>query len=143
MERIENFLENIQWLFQIQNYDRKFSILKADDGEKKAEIHYDEEYQTIKISLYPLFFKSKLEDQRKILLHELCHTLTLPQKILFFDFIDGTKTATKDQSIFLNERETSQIENIIDGLLQGKFTYAKKAYRDFIKVKKVKKKKKK
>lgn len=140
IKRIEDFLEDIQWLFQIQNFDRKLTLLKEDDGEKKAEIIYDEEYQTIKISLYPLFFKEKLEAQRKTLLHELCHTITLPQKILFYEFIDGTKTATKDQSLFLNERETSQIENIIDGLLRGKFAYAKKAYSDFIKVKKKRKK---
>lgn len=83
-----------------------------------------------------------MEEQRKMILHELCHTITLPSKILFYDFIDGNRTATKDQSLFLNERETSQIENIIDGLLQGKFKYATKAYAKYIEVSKPKKKKK-
>lgn len=56
VKRIEEFLEGIQWLFQIQNMDRKLNLMKEDDGEKRAEIYYDEEYQTIKISLYPAFF---------------------------------------------------------------------------------------
>ena len=70
-KRIIKFLEEIDWLFSLNNFDRKIILKKEDEENKYGEIIYDEIYQTITINLYPCFFKQKLEEQRKILLHEL------------------------------------------------------------------------
>jgi len=137
-QRVINFLTDIEWLFGIQNFDRKLTFKNEDDGGKEAEVNFDEEYQRITVKIYPCFWGESLADQRKALLHELCHSITLPSKVLFWDFIDG-KATTKDHANDVNERATSQIENILDGLLRGRFKYAKRAYSEYIK--KTKKKK--
>jgi len=138
-KRITNFLDGIEWLFQIQNFERKV-ILKdndcGEDGEHTcAEIYFGERYQTIEISIYPCFFKEKLEDQRKILLHELIHTITLPLKTATYGLLDG-KFITKDEVDKLNEIETSKIENILDALLKGTKHYAKDAYSKYLNINK-------
>jgi predicted SprT family Zn-dependent metalloprotease len=133
-KHIEEFLNSIQWLFQIQNYDRK--IVVKGKSKNAAEIWFDEKYQTIEITLYNYFFEQSLESQRKILLHELCHTITIPQKDASYKMGDG-KLVTKREIDFLNEKETSIIENILDSLLQGKMKYAVEAYNNYGKTQRI------
>jgi hypothetical protein len=140
-QRVIKFLEDIEWLFAIQNFDRQLTFKKTEDGEKAAEITFDERYQNIKVKIFPCFWEEKVEDQRKILLHELCHSITLPSKTMFYHFLDGEETFTKTQADEINEKATSKIENILDGLLRGRMAYARRAYADYVKVKKKKKKK--
>lgn len=145
-KRIEKFLEEMQWLFQIQNFERKLTIAKNDEDEndekKAAEITFDETYQFIRIKIFPCFFKETLKDQRKYLLHELCHTITLPEKLLLHNMIDG-KLVTQEEIRKANEKATSQIDNILDGLLQGRMSYARKGYSNYLQIKKKKKRRKK
>jgi hypothetical protein len=142
-EKIQNFINGIQWMFQIQNFSKTIVYKEADDQdeEKLAEIYFNEPYQRIEITIYPMFFTVSEMEQRKIIIHELCHTLTLPLKSLFYFFIDGTQTTTKPQINDLVERTNCQIENIIDALLQGKMKYAKEAYKNYLTPVSVKKKK--
>lgn len=130
--RIIKFLEDMQWLFQVQNYERKLNIKKEDEDDKSAEITFNEDYQRITIKIFPCFFEQTLEEQRKALLHEFCHTITIPMNKLLVEYIDG-KSITQETARMVHERSTSQIENILDGLLRGRFSYARKAYKDFIK----------
>jgi hypothetical protein len=67
-----------------------------------------------------------------MLLHELIHTITLPQKHLATKLLDG-KLVTPDEIDRENEKETSKFENILDALLRNKKHYAKTAYDKFIK----------
>jgi len=138
--RILKFIDSFQWLFGVQNYSRTIVFEKEDYDDITAEITFNEKYQRIKIKLYPCFFKEPLEEQRKALLHEFCHVLTIPMKCLFSDFQDG-KACTYETIKNTNERETSQIENILNGLLQGRLKYATTAYKNYIKVKRKCKKK--
>lgn len=130
-KKIEQLLDQLQYVFQVQNYDKEIVILSK-DNDAMAEILFDEEYQRITIYIYPIFFKHKESEQRKALLHELCHTITIPQKRQFVNYIDGENTVTKDTITQTMERATSQIENILDKLFQGKMDYAKKAYNNYL-----------
>ena len=130
--RIIKFLESIEWLFQINGYEKKVVLMDSDKGDTAAEVNLDIPYQRIEILIYPSFLKQNLYDQRKALLHELCHVLTLPSKEAAHELLEG-KLITADRIKKINEEATSKIENILDGLLQGRLTYAKKAYKQFLK----------
>lgn len=137
-KRIEDFIVGISWMFQINNYEKEIIFeeknKKAEDEtrEVQAEVDICEKYQTITIRLYPRFFDLSLDEQRKTLLHELCHCLTGSSNILLQDFYNG-KFVTPQQINSSNERETSQIENILDRLLTNRLNYAKKAYNNYLK----------
>lgn len=131
-KRVVKFLEDMQWLFQVQNYERKLSIMKEDLDDKCAEVIFNEDYQRIQIKLFPCFFEQTLEEQRKALLHEFCHTITIPMNKLTIDFMSG-KAVTEETVRTVHERSTSQIENIVDGLLRLRFAYARKGYNHYLK----------
>ena len=130
-KRIRKFFEGMDWLFQIQNLSKKIEWMKEEEDGKCAEVIYREDYQTITIKIYPCFFQEHPEDQRKALLHELCHVITIPMNKLTVEFMQG-KAVTDETVRSIHERSTSQIENILDVLLQGRLCYAKKAYNDYL-----------
>lgn len=132
-KRITEFIDGIQWLFNINSFDREIIIKDKDEEERCAEITFREDYQSVTIRIYPTFFKETLYSQRKILLHELCHCITIPMKCLAYDLSNGI-LVTEKQIKEENERSTSRIENILDGLLQGRLKYAKDAYEKFVEV---------
>ena len=131
--RVMKFLENIDWLFSLNNFDRIIKLPSDDHEDVVAKVCYDDKYQRITVSLYPRFFEQKHHEQRKALLHELCHSITLPSKQALYDMIEGD-LITKKQAHEINERATSQIENILDGLLRGKLYYARNAYKNYLKI---------
>jgi len=130
-KKITKFLNGIQWLFNINGFERNIVIKKEDYEERAAQICYEEDYQRITLTIYPKFFKETQEFQRKILLHELCHCLTLQSKVIACNLLDG-ELQTRENIKYENERLTSKIENILDGLLQGRLKYAKEAYAGYI-----------
>lgn len=131
IKKVRTFLDEIQWLFQINNFDRQIVIKTEADGDLACEITYEEDYQRITIKIFPCFFTNNFQDQRKMILHELCHTITIPSKRLADDLLEG-KLKTKDEIRDINERTTSQIENILDALLRGRSKYATQAYRNYL-----------
>lgn len=132
--RIQNFLNAIDWLFQVNNFEKEIIFKEKDDPDREiaAQILFREDYQDITVYIYPCFLKEPKDKQRKILLHELCHSITIPTKTALYDFIDG-KFVTPERIRELNEQETSKIENILDGLLRGRLRYAKAAYENYLK----------
>lgn len=132
IKRIQKLLESLDWMFQINNLQRDMVLKEKDEENKAAEVVYDESYQNITINIYPCFFEHDLKNQRKMILHELCHTITLPSKLALHDFLDG-KLVTPDAIYRINEKATSKIENLLDSLLRGKLQYASKAYKEYLK----------
>jgi hypothetical protein len=133
-QRIINFLDSIDWMFQLNQFDRNIVIKKEEHPENNnviADITCEENYQRVTVRVYPSFWKQSLKEQRKVLLHELCHSITLPSKNAMHNFLLG-KLTTPDQIDGINETETSKIENIVDRLLQGDLRYARRAYEKFI-----------
>jgi len=129
--KILDLLEAFDWMFQTMYHSRSVVIKDQDDENKAAEIFFRKEYQDMELSIYPCFFKQDAKKQRKNILHELCHTLTLPGKQAMHDLLDG-KLVTADMIQSINEEETSRIENIIDSLLKGRMDYARKAYDQYL-----------
>lgn len=132
IKRIQRFLDEIEWLFGVQNFEKHITLKNEDRDGVASEINYEKEYQRITIYIYPTFFRSSLDDQRKYLLHELCHIITLQSKNLAYKINDG-KVVTFEEIRAENEEMTSKIENLLNGLLQDKLQYAKKAYRNYLK----------
>ena len=130
-KKIIDLVNGLQWLFNVNGFEREIIFEKENEKGKGAEIIYEENYQRLTIKIYPLFFEESLDFQRKIILHELCHCLTMPQKLLSCDLNDGL-LVTINQIKTENERATSRIENILDGLLQGRLKYAKEAYEKYL-----------
>lgn len=127
---VEKLLDGLQWLFQIQNFEKEIVINDEDDN-LDASMDCEDNYQRLRLSIFPHFFEEKEATQRKIILHELCHTITLPSKKIAHDLLDG-KLVTPQQIRETNEEATSKIENILDQLLQGNLTYARKAYQNYL-----------
>lgn len=136
MARAKRFVEEFRWMFDVSMYEIQFYKKIADEerGEvvTSASIEVDERYQTIDINLYPIFFTKNLDIQRKILLHEMCHILNTPLQSAAESLLAG-KLITDDMISEASEKATSRMENIIDALLKGNLTYAKNAYKDYLK----------
>ena len=137
-KRVGDLLLGMDWMFNTNQMDRSVIYVKDNPEPNEfgdsvcAEIFYDEKYQRVEIKIFPNFFEKSLENQRKMLLHELCHTLTLPAKLESRKLLDG-RLITADTIHDTNERFTSKIENILDDLLKGNLHYAKKAYKNYLK----------
>lgn len=143
---LQELLDSFDWFFGVKRLERGIVYKKEDEGMKSAEIKYEEDYQRITLYFYPCFWEGSLKERRKTILHEYCHIITIPSKVGMRELLDG-KLITYDRIQEINERETSQIENIIDCLLQGHADYFPKAYKQYInekmqKVRSVKRKRK-
>lgn len=132
IKRIQKLLTDFDWLFGTQNYERHIVLKKEDKDGVSMEFQFEENYQRIELSIYPTFFRQTLEDQRKSILHEFCHSITLPSKTALYEFIDG-KFITPQRVKDINEQETSKIENLLHDLLINHNKFAKKVYKDYLK----------
>lgn len=119
-KQINLYLTKLDWLFGLQHFDKKIIIKEKDEDEKAAEIITDIPYQLINVYIYPCFFKEEEKDQKKMLVHELCHTITAQHKLSTYDILDG-KFIPKKRINEINEEATSKIENIIWGFLNKNF----------------------
>ncbi len=135
-QRVKQFLDEIDCMFQTNCFEHNIIFYKHDEqdngNDKIAEIYYDSKYQQIEIRIWPIFKKKPLRMQRKVLLHELCHIITIPSKVAMRKSIDGF-LVHKEEIETINETETSKIENIIDLLMTGCLRYAKRAYTNYLK----------
>lgn len=130
-KQILEFLEAMDWMFDLSNFDKTILFPEEDEGEKAAKFLLREDYQDVNITIYPRFFEEKKESQRKILLHELCHAITQESRTAMVNLSDGVLVTTSRISD-INERETSRIENLLDALLQGRLKYARDAYAKYL-----------
>lgn len=140
MKRIRDFFDGLGFLFHLNNFDRTLKLMKEDDPRGfAATINYEEDYQRYVVSIYPSFLRHTLDEQRKMLLHELCHSITIPAKSAMNKMLDG-QLITSLQAKEINEKATSQIENIFDMLLHGDPGYAFRTYEAYLGKKKGSKK---
>src|SRR3990167_10464390 len=133
-KRVVEFLNAIDWFFDLNSYDKEVICKDVANGNVIAEITCDDVYRWVQVRLYPVFFTKTLEEQRKALLHEFCHSITLPSKDAMCELADG-KLITPQRINSINETATSRIENMLDVLFRGRATYAPKAYADYLKKK--------
>src|SRR3990167_5710105 len=91
-KRVTDFLESVDWMFELNNFERMISVKGIQPDEQKnltAEIFIDTVYKTLTINLYPIFFDLSLDLQRKALLHELVHTILEDGKRISTDLLSG------------------------------------------------------
>lgn len=135
-KKVMVLLEQLDWMFSVQNFDRAVMFQKDDeyfdDDPVHCRITYNEDYQRVTVEIFPTFFKKPLDEQRKIILHELIHTITIPLNQIAFALHAGN-LYTPYQIKQSHERATSRIENILDKLLRGGMRCAKKSYKDYLK----------
>jgi hypothetical protein len=132
LSRVKKLLTEFDWLFGTQNYERKIILKKEDSDGVSMEFTFDDKYQWIDLTIYPTFFRHTLEQQRKQILHEFCHSITLPSKTALYEFLEG-RFITPQRIKEINEKETSQMENLFNGLLNLNYKFARKAYKDYFK----------
>lgn len=127
-----DLLVDFQTMFGVQNYDRTVVLEKVDRDNFAAMVKIQEDYQRIRLTIFPCFWENSPEDQRQYILHEFCHVFTHELSDLLCDLQNG-KLVTKDSHVLANERATSKIANIIEILLLSKVDYAQKAYTRYLK----------
>lgn len=126
-------------LFDVRAWDMGFQFPTEPHETAAAEIKTDEKYQRIIIILYPDFFTAPIEKQREYILHEFCHLITNGMLRLLDEMTKEGKHVTPTQVSFEVERATSRMTSILDGFLIGGWREKKKAYVDYIKEPKAKK----
>lgn len=78
-QKVLDFIESVEWLFDLQNYTRKICWKEKDKTEDRdvlADMTTNHKYRYTYMNVYPAFFKEDKETQCKALIHELCHTIT-------------------------------------------------------------------
>lgn len=133
--RILDFLEDMQWLFGVQNFDRGLHYARDDEGKVEGErpaaaVHIDESYQRIEITIYPCFWNHSRKKQAEYLLHEFCHYITHPLASLADNLMAG-KLQTQEHRTVAVERTTSTVANFVDMFLCNKLSFAKKGYNKY------------
>ena len=134
-KRIQKFLEEIEWMFELNNFERHLVEAKEQPEEHPllaAEVTPDMIYKEMTITLYPHFWTLPLEAQRKALLHELVHTMIQDTKMVAIDLLHG-ELHTESDIKQINEKTTSFVTYLLDYLLTGYLRYAKRAYKNYLK----------
>lgn len=72
-KRLIQLLDDLMWLFSVQNMERAVSFKETQKGIRLAEVEIEENYQRLTIDIYPLFWDSSLKDQRKTIITEFVH----------------------------------------------------------------------
>ena len=88
---------------------------KPDSG-AAADCAPEEQYRRATICLYPSFFEQTLEEQKEIIVHELCHIITGIQNGLLCKSHDGIFVTPSERAAAF-ERETSWMSDIVCGFL--------------------------
>lgn len=127
-----DFLSDMQYLFALQNYDRTVVFKTEPNEDKAASVYVEEDYQRIKISIYPCFWGNSLKNQAEYLLHEFCHYLVLPIDMVAYNALTGKMESSEHRRVAL-EKSVSSIANIIDSFLTGHKSLEMKIYQKYFK----------
>lgn len=134
-KRVTNLLEQLEFLFAVNNFERSLTFMKEEkeEGERLiADVSIDRLYQRILIRIYPSFWNEHIKFQRKALLHEFCHVIIQPIQSVALDLFNG-KFRTMKELRDATEESTSKVENLLDAQLKGNNRYARIAYAKYLK----------
>lgn len=129
-EKIISFIKYFSNFFAIQNFDIKVNFKKETTNGNLAEIIIEEDYQRIKIDVMGDFFKEPRAEQKKALLHELCHYINWSLYSITWDLHNG-KFHTKDHIRAANEKATCMVELLLDRALTMDLSKEKKEYKKY------------
>jgi hypothetical protein len=114
-QKVVDFLESVEWLFDMQNYSRDIAFYtkeKTEEGNVLADITTNHTYRTLNVNVYPRFFRVSKEEQAKCLIHELSHTITEDMHDDWHNMYKGT-FVTEAEANHHRERATEQIAYLI------------------------------
>lgn len=121
---IRLYIQKLSVLFGLGLYEIQISFKETGhgDGDAYADIVDDYEYKTISIKIYSKIYKESNEFIKKVILHELCHTITFKQFTIANELLNGV-LHTRQEVRIESEESTSKIENILDKLLKSRDAY--------------------
>ena len=125
-------MEQLDYLFSVNNFDRSIIFKKEDKEDVSADISIDIPYQRLTVNIYPVFWTHSRKEQREMILHEYCHTVSRPLNDVACDLQDG-KLITKTQRKEAWEEVTSRTAQLLDAQLRGRNKYARVAYEKYLK----------
>ena len=131
-KRLMAFTDQMEYLFAVNNYDRSFTYKELDSDDLCAEVELTVPYQRINIAIYPIFWTLTLKEQRELILHEFCHILIQPVQTVAWDLFEGKFRTEKERKDAV-EQSTSRVAQLLDSLLRGRSSYARKAYEKYLK----------
>lgn len=124
-------------MFEVNNFHREIKFQNKNDSEDEAEqsaldIKIDREYRRLTIKVYPAFFENSPERQANYIVHELCHVVIGKVTELSRNILIKEQFVTWREVKEANEHVTQQVTDIVTQLMSGNLTYAKKAYKNYI-----------
>lgn len=128
---LRSLLRDMQYLFGCQTYDRSVTIAKEAKQSYAAKIEIDEEYQRIRLTIYPCFWEATRDQQRGYIIHEFCHFLTDPLNQIAHNLLDGRLHSIQDRRDAC-EKSTSRIANLVVSILKDQESGAKKAFKKYL-----------
>jgi len=131
-DRVKELVWGLDGLFNTINYDLGFIWATEDFKECAASVDVDEPYQRLVITIYPSFWNHDRDNQRKFILHEMCHVLTDPMNSVIKNLQNGILETDHHRSNAV-ERSTSYLTEILDAFLLGSYKKKKQAYAKYIK----------
>ncbi len=134
-QKVIDFLESVEWLFDMQNYTRDVAFYtkeKTEEANVLADIVTNHTYRVLNVNIYPRFFRVSKEEQCRALIHELCHTITEDIHCDWCEMYAG-KFVREAEAIHHRERATEQIAYIIFQLWQGNKKYLWEAISKYLK----------
>lgn len=111
--------ENLRKKFYLGEYDMTIEYMEEDYDDASADIEIDSVYLTLKLRIYPAFYKDYQEDNywiKRYLIHEFSHALLEPIEKQVKDLQNGL-LITNNERVETLERQTQRITNIICDLL--------------------------
>lgn len=136
-EKICKFIDDIMWLFEIQNYTKtiKFPSKDEEHGDNKctaADIVFDSIYRTVVIRIFPVFWEWSKENQAKAIIHELCHCRTGDLADCADNLLNWT-LVTSEEVRHAKENTTEYMAQIFFELAIGNKKYFSEAIKEYLK----------
>ena len=131
-KKIVDLVRELAPFFDVQNYDISVTFTSTNVEEYAATIFTDHKYRRLNFKVYPIFFEQTLDEQRRGIIHELCHTLTECLDNCAVNLLEG-KLITLESIKHANESSTSQMQQMISVLLEGDGQLYTKAYKNYLK----------
>lgn len=128
-KKVRQFIKDFTGFFGLTHFTIEVDF-PAQKENLLADIDTETRYQRININVYKCLFKETPEEQRKTLIHELCHTILHELEMCAWN-LRNDKAVSKSHIEQTVEVTTSKLENMFDILLKDG-AEQRKAYKKYV-----------